>query len=500
MYHPQIQPQAAGPPISFVEHYSVLSYVLSDHGRRQHNATTIPVVPVQTLRFDDQQELLWSGNVGGHVTSYFSDQLTKYTSFSVGTDDPVLQLLTGDFGLLSLLKDELRLRNRRGIPKLSYNSSTFRDMLCMSKLPSQLILLGGLAQNLIEFDLERKRQVRTTELDSKESGCCLIRQHPKFTCCADLEGRITLRNTNNLAVAHTVKTHTGQISDFDVYGNYLITCGYPSSRPTPDRFLMVYDLRTFRLVTPIQSIFPPSLLRFIPAFTSKFCIASSLGQFQILDVAASATENCTAFTHQVQIQPEASLTSLSVSSSGQAMAFGDDMGLVHLFGSNTNVAFNHYSAPTEFPDPLEPVPPIDADDLLTPLSIVPNYHPYDYYEGKTQQVADKLKDYDGNIRITPKIDEKILESLTYRSEVGYAPNPYRGQGSINYIKGQVGLVGSIKTEDVEKIESKSDADLIKFANDDASRVDTKGKAIANEKVPLVASATAPNQKQQTQVK
>lgn len=459
MYHPHLQ---APPPASFVEHYSALSYTLTDHGTKQ-SSIPAPTVPVQTVKFDDQQELLWSGNVYGHVTSYYGEQLTKYTSFSVGASDPVLEILTGDFGVLHLLKDELKLRNRRGISKLSYSSSTFKDMLCMSKQPSQLILLGGLSQNLIEFDLERQRQLRSTELDSRENGCCILRQHPKFICCADLEGRITLRNTNNLAVAHTFKTHTGQVADFDVHGNYLVTCGYPSNRPTPDRFLMVYDLRNYRLITPIQSIFPPTLVRFVPAFTSRFCLASSLGQFQLLDVAAGAAENCTAFTHQVQIQPEASLTSLNVSSSGQALAFGDDLGMIHLFGTNTNVTFNQYSAPTEFPDPIEPVPSIDPNDFITPLSIIPQPYGYDIHE---KSISDDLKSYQSSpFYRTPKIDSKILESMTNRSDVGYAPNPYRGLGRLSYVRGSVGVAGVTQNEQEPTWDSKSDAELIKFRED-----------------------------------
>lgn len=448
MFHNHLPP--APPPATFVEHYTALSFALTDHGSRHQTTVPAPAVPVQAIKFDDQQELLWSGNIAGHVTSYYSEQLTKYTSFSIGSNDPVLQFITGDFGLLSLLKDELKLRNRRGIPKFSYSSSTFRDMLCMSKLPSQLILLGGLSQNLIEFDLERQRQLRTTELDPKEVGCCLVRQHPKFVCCADLEGRITLRNTNNLAVAHTFKAHTGQIADFDVHGNYLVTCGYPSSRPTPDRFLMVYDLRTYRLVTPIQSIFPPSLIRFIPAFTSKFCLASALGQFQLLDVAASPAENCIAFTHQVQLQPEASLTALNVSSSGQALAFGDDLGMIHLFGTNTNVSFNQFSIPAEFPDPLEPIPPIDPNDFMTPLSIIPQAYTYGLAHENLKSLSDDLKQYENSpYQKTPKISDKILESMTNRSDVGYAPNPYRSLGHTSYIKGQIGVVGVTKLETVD---------------------------------------------------
>lgn len=463
MYHHHLP---AAPPATFIQHYSALSFAITDHGYRP-TTSIIRMVPVHTLRFDDQHELIWSGNSFGHVTSYYGEQLTKYTSFSVGYDDPVLSILTGDFGVLSLLKDELRLRNRRGIPKFSYNSSTFKDMLCMTKLPSELILLGGLSQNLIEFDIERQRQLRSTELDDNEAGCCIVRQHPQFVCCADVGGRITLRNTNNLSIAHTFKTHISQIADFDVHGNYLITCGYPTNRHTSDRFLNVYDLRTFRLVTPIQTIFPPSLLRFVPAFTSKFCLASSHGQFQLLDVAASATENCTAFTHQVQMQPDSSLTALAISSSGQGLAFGDDGGRLHLFGTNINVSFNQYSNPIESADPQIPVPYIDPNDFITPLTFAAQALAYDPHQ---KSVGDDIKPIEVPVQVgpTPKIEEKILDSMTSRSDVGYAPNPYRNQGHVSYIKGRIGVVG---VTDHQQEDSKNE-EILKSKEENQSNQDS----------------------------
>lgn len=429
------------PPPTFVEQYSHLSTVLSDHGGRQ--AATAPI-PVSTLKFDESEELLWMGNTYGHVTSYYSDQLTKYTSFAVTQSEPVLQLITGDFGLLCLTKDELKLKHRRGPPIFSYNSTTLRDMLCMSRQPSQMILLGGQSQTLIEFDLERMRQVRSTDLDSKENGCCIIRQHPKFVCCADLNGRITLRSTNNLNVNHSFATYSGQISDFDVHGNYLVTCGYAAARPTPERLLMVYDLRTCRLVTPIRSPFPPVLLRFVPAFTSKFCLVAPMGEFQLLDCAASAVDNCTVYTHQVQMAPEATITCMDVSSSGQVIAFGDNLGLINLYGTTTNASFNQYSRPTEFPDPQDPVPPIDTNDYITPLSIVPQTY-FDPYE---KLISETMRDYDtGKHYRIPKVDPKILESMHNRGDVGYAANPFKNQGRISYIRGRIGVVGLTKISD-----------------------------------------------------
>jgi hypothetical protein len=58
------------------------------------------------------------------------------------------------------------------------------------------------------------------------------------------------------------------------------------------------------------------------------------------------------------------------------LAFGDSMGLIHLFSNSGNMVeptpFNVYSRPTTFADPVETFQPIPFTDILTPLSIVPN--------------------------------------------------------------------------------------------------------------------------------
>ncbi|RWS13956.1 ubiquitin specific protease-like protein [Dinothrombium tinctorium] len=327
-----------------MEEYALLSNAIADSGS---NASS--QLGVSALAFDTEEELLWMGNTGGHVTSYYTYQLQKYTSFQVHELNEVRYLLTGSFGVLSLTQNSLRLSIRRGLTAFTHSSELLKDMQCMTVLPSNLILLGGHQKTLIEFDLERIKQVRITDID--EEGCVIIRQHPKFVCCGDISGKITLRDPNSLRVQHTFSTHSITLSDFDVHGNYLVTCGYSNRNVyTPDRFLMVYDLRMMRQVTPIQMMFLPYLLRFVPAFSSRFCVVSQTGQFQLLDTSASLTPP--PLIHNVELTPDAYITAFDVSSSCQALAFADNAGYIYLYGASNEALFNNFSQPTEFADPV----------------------------------------------------------------------------------------------------------------------------------------------------
>lgn len=78
---------------------------------------------------------------------------------------------------------------------------------------------------------------------------------------------------------HEFDAYSGSLSDFDVHGNLLVTCGF-SSRMNGlacDRFLKVYDLRMMRATTPLQVHIDPFFLRFIPTYTSRLAIISQTG-------------------------------------------------------------------------------------------------------------------------------------------------------------------------------------------------------------------------------
>lgn len=54
----------------------------------------------------------------------------------------------------------------------------------------------------------------------------MLRPHSRFVCAGNPLGRIDLRDPNNLRIEHSLETHSGSLSDFDVQGNLLVTCGF----------------------------------------------------------------------------------------------------------------------------------------------------------------------------------------------------------------------------------------------------------------------------------
>lgn len=172
---------------SLAGEYTFLSSVIADSGS---NVSTQP--GVSSLSFDNLEELLWMGNTGSHVTSYYGYSLQKYTSFQVHNVNDVRSLLTGDFGLLSLTQNSLRLNIRRGLSVFTHSSELLKEMQAMTILPSGLVLMGGQQKQLIEFDLERVKQLRITDVE--EDGCVIIRKHPKFVCCGDIVGKVSCEN------------------------------------------------------------------------------------------------------------------------------------------------------------------------------------------------------------------------------------------------------------------------------------------------------------------
>lgn len=199
---------------------------------------------VTTVKFDTHEELLWTGNENGYVTSYYGPQMQKYTAFRVNQSEMVHQIETNSQGIFALTSSSLRHQIRRGIPKFTYRSKNLNDALCMFSLAPTRVLLAGHQQHIIDLDLETLTEQQLVDC----SGCAIIRHHSRFLCCGNVNGCISLRDPNSLHEEHQFLTHSASLNDFDVQGNYLISCGFSeiNNKLAVDRFLMVYDLRMLR--------------------------------------------------------------------------------------------------------------------------------------------------------------------------------------------------------------------------------------------------------------
>jgi len=163
---------------------------------------------------------------------------------------------------------------------------------------------------------------------------------------------------------------------------------------------------------------------------------------EILDTQALSSSNI--MIYQVSSNG-AMCTSFDVSSSCHHMVFGDSSGTLNLFSSSTscangNTMFNTYSRDTEFPDPVESLPPISITDEMASLATIP----LQLLTPTQQYCSDWPPQYAvPAYRNHPEINPQILQSMKMVGTIGYAPNP--GNFRRNQVQYKFDSSGNITT-------------------------------------------------------
>ncbi|KAG8452458.1 hypothetical protein GDO86_004299 [Hymenochirus boettgeri] len=372
-----------------------------------HTAVSEVGVPVSAVHFDLHEEMLWVGNHRGHATSFFSPALDRYSSFQVHPNNDIRQIQTLENGVIFLTKNNLKYMTRGGLIIFDY-------LLLLTD--SSTLLLGGMQNHVIQMDLNTVQE--TQKFTVEVPGITIMRQSNRFFFCGHTSGKLSLRDLRTFKTEHEFDAYSGSLSDFDVHGNLVVTCGFSSRMNVLacDRFLKVYDLRMMRAITPLQVHVDPLFLRFIPTYTSRLAIISQRGQCQFCEPTGLASP--ADIIHVSTVSQV--IMSFDVSSSKQVLAFGDSDGCTHLWSDTPDATFNTYSRDTEFALPcmVDNLPHLDWIQDLMPLSLIP----------MPLTSEPLLSDWPSTNSIpaprrAPPVDPDILRNMKQVGFIGYSPNP-----------------------------------------------------------------------------
>lgn len=91
--------------------------------------------------------------------------------------------------------------------------------------------VGGNDAVVSVYDATRNTIVNEYNVDTPVA----IMRRSRLLCCASPSGEVVLRDPYSLKAEHRLGAHMGAISDIDVSGNLLVTCGFSQRCVEPQR-------------------------------------------------------------------------------------------------------------------------------------------------------------------------------------------------------------------------------------------------------------------------
>ncbi|KAL7325020.1 poly(A)-specific ribonuclease [Mucor circinelloides] len=310
------------------------------------------------------------------------------------------------------------MRDRRGLVKWSMSNEQTQDLHCMTSttLTNGELLVAGQQDDMLVVSLARGAVTRKI---ANASNIVVLKSLPRSICAGSLLGEVTLRDPRTMKVEQRVQAHTATLSDLDVSGNLLLTCGFSQRQGSliMDPLVKVYDIRmAVRTLAPIPFPSGPMFLKMHPTLSTTCLVASQTGQFQMCDVSSLIMGSYAAPAQFHQIQTSSYITAMDISSSAQTLVFADGASFVYQYADREDFDVNPYSLPLTTPDIVQPLTATVKED--SPLSTVG----MPYYTDPLLSVWPSNKVYEVGAQ-PASIDEDILKNIKTIDFVGYAPNP-----------------------------------------------------------------------------
>lgn len=258
------------------------------------------------------------------------------------------------------------------------------------------LIVGG-NNSLFKVDLNRP----TTYLSfAHDGGLSFINYSSKLLTLGRSSGALEVFDPNSNSSVKIFLSNNGLLSDIDVKGNYVATCGYSArskrfgmSGPleyVADPLINLYDLRMMRALSPLPFPAGASFVRFHPKLPNVLVAASTSGQIQFLNMFDQLHVNLyqadltnSMDMNSISAQTSSYLSNLEVSESGEYLCFSDDHKTMHIWSVNStpNHSFVNYGTaldrPTVVDEPVSSSEKVTLDDKM-PLNAIglPFYKEY----------------------------------------------------------------------------------------------------------------------------
>ena len=169
----------------------------------------------------------------------------------------------------------------------------------------------------------------------------------KFLTIANSNGSLDIFDPVSNSTVKTFSAHNGFISNLDVRGNYIATCGYSikpkryyHNQPAEyivDPLVNIYDTRIMRAIAPVPFPAGAASVKFHPKLPNIIIIASTSGQMQFVDIFDQTNvylyqaDLAIPTTTTTTINNKPRMSNLEISENGDFLVFNDNCDNMHLW-------------------------------------------------------------------------------------------------------------------------------------------------------------------------
>lgn len=317
---------------------------------------------LQSVVCDPFRELVWVGDTGGTVTSYYGPLLRKYSSFVV--DGAVLDIQVSEKWIYTLTKDKIFLHKRTGQVKGVSPHAQGRLMLLFES-----DVLVASTRRIYRYNMDTMQETGTFLIETPEQSTQILflkKCAPYGVVVGLSNGTAQVVDPHTFDILFTIRCHSGPLTDLDCRKSVIMSCGLSSRRYglVSDQIVYVWDVRTRKPLPPLNLANGATFVRIHPRSPTNCMVISQNDQLHFMDIKNPGN----IIIRQLIVQSK--IVGMDVGPQGDSLVVIEDTGLIHHWSRSPPIPadFNMLPKNLELPTSMnQGLPVIHAD---TPLSVV----------------------------------------------------------------------------------------------------------------------------------